>query len=91
MRHTYFTVKSVGAGDVTSSLTSGVTEAAVAAMMPQIREMMVQEVLPMLMVGLIAGAAISSVIGSYFATRRPSGGIRRNPRRWRTTIRRRVA
>jgi hypothetical protein len=64
-----------GLGDVTSSI----TDAAVASLTPAIKDIMLNEVLPMTMVAIVAGAAISAAIGSWFASRPARSGVRRNP------------
>ena len=57
-------VRRPGLGDVTSSI----TDAAVQSLTPAIKDIMVNDVLPMLMVGLVAGAIAAAFIGSWFAT-----------------------
>ena len=74
MRNTYY-VRTNGVGDVTTT----VTDALVASIKPQLREIVVEDVMPMLMAGLLAGAIAAAVIGSYFASRPQA--VRRNPRR----------
>lgn len=76
-------VRRHGFGDVTSSLTSGITDTAVAAMLPPIHDMMMNEVLPMLMVAVVAGSVLSATVGSWFASRPSRSGIRSNPHRRR--------
>lgn len=70
-------VRRPGLGDVTSSI----TDAAVASLTPAIRDIMVNDVMPMLMVGMVAGAVMAAFIGTHFGVKaaRAHGGIRRNP------------
>jgi hypothetical protein len=72
-----YNVQRPGLGDVTSAI----TDAAVASMKPAIREIMVNDVLPMLGVFMLTGAVAASFIGTWFGVRaaRVHGGIRRNP------------
>lgn len=72
MRNTYYTVKAVGVGDVTSAL----TDAAVASMMPAVDQMMVDRVLPAMGIAIVAGAIAAAAIGSWFATRPARSGRR---------------
>ncbi len=65
MRNTYYTVKRVGVGDVTSAL----TDAAVASMTPAVEQIMVDRVLPAMGLAIVAGAIAAAAIGSWFATR----------------------
>lgn len=64
-------------GDVTSSI----TDAAVASMTPAIKQIMVEDVLPMLGVFMVTGAIAAAFIGTWFGHRaqRSSSGVRRNP------------
>lgn len=64
-------------GDVTSSI----TDAAVASLTPAIKDIMVNDVMPMLGVFMVAGAIAAAFIGTHFGVRaaRAHGGIRRNP------------
>jgi hypothetical protein len=64
-------------GDVTSSI----TDAAVASMMPAVEQILVEKVMPMMIVGMVAGAVAAAFIGTWFGVKaaRASGGIRRNP------------
>lgn len=64
-------------GDVTSTI----TDAAVASMTPAIRQIMVDDVLPMLGVFMVTGAVAAAFIGTWFGHRaqRVSSGVRRNP------------
>jgi hypothetical protein len=66
-----------GVGDVTSSI----TDAAVASMTPAIRDIMINDVVPMLGVFMIAGAVSAAFIGTWFGHRaqRNYSGVRRNP------------
>lgn len=73
MRNTYYTVKSVGVGDVTSAL----TDAAIASMTPAIDQMMVDRVLPAVGIAIVAGAIAAAAVGSWFATRPVRRGGRR--------------
>jgi hypothetical protein len=70
-------VRRPGLGDVTSSI----TDAATASMAPVIEQMLVNDVMPMVLVGMVAGAAVSAMIGVWFSHRtlRQAGGVRRNP------------
>ena len=70
-------VRRPGLGDVTSSI----TDAATASMAPVIEQMLVNDVLPMVVVGMVAGAAVSAMIGVWFSRReaRAASGVRRNP------------
>ena len=70
-----------GMGDVTSSI----TDAAVASLTPAIHDVMVNDVMPMLMVGMVAGAVAAAFIGTWFGHRaqRIANGVRRNPPRRR--------
>jgi hypothetical protein len=63
-------------GDVTSSI----TDAAVASMMPAVEQILVEKVMPMMIVGMVAGAVAAAFIGTWFGVKaaRASGGIRRN-------------
>lgn len=72
-------VRSPGLGDVTSTI----TDAAVASMTPAIEQILQEKVMPMMIVGMIAGAVAAAFIGTWFGVRaaRVHGGIRRNPRR----------
>lgn len=64
-------------GDVTSTI----TDAAVASMTPAIEQIIQEKVLPMMIVGMVAGAVAAAFIGTWFGVRaaRVHGGIRRNP------------
>jgi hypothetical protein len=64
-------------GDVTSTI----TEAAVAALTPAVERIVTERIMPMMIVGLIAGAVAASFVGTWFGVRaaRAHGGIRRNP------------
>jgi uncharacterized membrane protein YfcA len=64
-------------GDVTTTI----TDAAVASMTPAIRQIMVEDVLPMLGVFMIAGAVAAAFVGTWFGHRaqRSYSGVRRNP------------
>ncbi len=66
-------------GDVTSTI----TDAAVASMTPAIEQIIQEKVMPMMIVGMVAGAVMAAFIGTWFGVRaaRVHGGIRRNPRR----------
>jgi len=70
-------VQNPGMGDVTSVI----TDAAVNSMKPAIREVVVNDVLPMLGVFMITGAVGAAFIGTWFGVRaaRSRGGIRQNP------------
>lgn len=70
-------VRRQGMGDVTSSI----TDAAVASLTPAIKDIMINDVLPMLMVGMVAGAVAAAFIGTWFGMKsaRSHGGIRSNP------------
>ena len=72
-------VRRPGLGDVTSSI----TDAAVASLTPAIKDIMVNDVLPMLMVAMVTGAIAAAFIGTWFGARtaRVHSGARRNPRR----------
>ena len=74
-------------GDITSSI----TDAAVTSMKPAIREIMVNDVLPMLGIFMLTGAIAASFIGTWFGVRaaRVHGGIRRNPASYAIITRRR--
>jgi hypothetical protein len=73
VRKTYYTVKSVGVGDITSTL----TDAAVASMAPAVEQMMTERVLPAMGIAILAGAIAAAAIGSWFATRPTRRGGRR--------------
>lgn len=63
-------------GDVTSSI----TDAAVASLTPAIKDIMVNDVLPMLGVFMVTGAVAAAFIGTWFGHRaQRSSGVRRNP------------
>jgi hypothetical protein len=70
-------VRRPGLGDVTSSI----TDAATASMAPVIEQMLVNDVLPMVVVGMVAGAAVAAFIGTWFSHKamRSAGVIRKNP------------
>lgn len=70
-------VRRPGLGDVTSSI----TDAATASMTPVIESMLMNDVMPMVVVGMVAGAAVSAMIGVWFSRRemRASSSVRRNP------------
>lgn len=70
-------IRRPGLGDVTSSL----TDAATASMTPVIESMLVNDVMPMVIVGMVAGAAVSAFIGVWFSRReaRTLSSVRRNP------------
>ena len=69
-------VQRPGLGDVTSSI----TDAAVASLTPAIEQIVQEKIMPMMIVGLIAGAVTASFIGTWFGVRaaRVHGGIRRS-------------
>lgn len=72
-----YNVRRPGLGDITSSI----TDAAVASMTPAIKQVMVEDVLPMMGVFIVTGAVAAAFVGTWFGVRaaRTHGGIRRNP------------
>ncbi len=76
MERLYY-VRRPGLGDVTSTI----TDAAVASMTPAIKQIMREDVMPMLAVALVTGAVAAAFVGTWFGVKaaRAHGGIRRNP------------
>lgn len=77
-------------GDVTQTI----TDAAVLALTPAVERIVTERVMPMMIVGMIAGAVAAAFVGTWFGVKaaRASGGIRRNPvSRVHVLPRRRVA
>ena len=60
-------------------MTSSITDAAVASLTPAIERIVQEKIMPMMIVGLVAGAITASFIGTWFGVRaaRVHGGIRR--------------
>lgn len=73
----YNMVRRPGLGDVTSTI----TDAAVASLTPAIEQIVQEKIMPMMIVGLIAGGVAAAFVGTWFGVRaaRAHGGIRRNP------------
>jgi len=66
-----------GVGDVTSAI----TDAATASMMPAIQQIIVNDIMPYMGVAIVVGAISAAFVGTWFGVRavRAHGGIRNNP------------